>query len=85
MDKSMMIGKVTSVIAVDVLAFMSDDQPESEANSHKFLFALLAPLRKGKFGAEEVYPLGWYATIVRPVGFEVHDGVAYSVGYSLAH
>jgi hypothetical protein len=44
---------------------------------------LLAPLRKGKFGAEEVYPLGWYATIVRPVGFEEHDGVAYSVGYSL--
>ncbi len=79
----MLIGKVTRVISVDVLAFASDDQPDNEATSHTFMFALMAPLRNRKFEAEEVYPLGWYAPIVRPVEFEEHEGEWYSAGYNI--
>lgn len=85
MDKEVTAGKITRVLSVDVLAFTSDFQPQEEGTPHKFLFMMLAPLREGKFEAEAVYPLGWYSSIIRPIGLEKNEGAWYTVAYSIPY
>ncbi len=83
MDKEVIVGKITRVLSVDVLTFEDDFQQEEDGEHHTFHFMLLKPLRDGQFEAEEIYPLGWYASIIRPVDFDENDGVWCTYAYDI--